>query len=229
MKMKAWFDQNKNWMIIILMVMVIGILALVLYQPFVSLLSDSQSFRLWLNQYGLLAYFIFGLINMAQVILVFLPGEIVEVLAGYCFGSINGCLVCMIASGIASSIIFLLMRHFHIDLIKLFYKKDKTDKFSFLTNTKNMTMVLFIIFLIPGTPKDLLTYLMPLTSIKFTSFLGITTLARIPSIITSTMVGDALFNQDFMISLIVYGITAILSGLGLYVYNRYIGAKEVKA
>ena len=229
MKMKAWFDQNKNWMIIILMVMVIGILALVLYQPFVSLLSDSQSFRLWLNQYGLLAYFIFGLINMAQVILVFLPGEIVEVLAGYCFGSINGCLVCMIASGIASSIIFLLMRHFHIDLIKLFFKKDKTDKFSFLTNTKNMTMVLFIIFLIPGTPKDLLTYLMPLTSIKFTSFLGITTLARIPSIITSTMVGDALFNQDFMISLIVYGITAILSGLGLYVYNRYIGAKEVKA
>ena len=229
MKMKAWFDQNKKWMIIILMVMVIGILALVLYQPFVSLLSDSQSFRLWLNQYGLLAYFIFGLINMAQVILVFLPGEIVEVLAGYCFGSINGCLVCMIASGIASSIIFLLMRHFHIDLIKLFFKKDKTDKFSFLTNTKNMTMVLFIIFLIPGTPKDLLTYLMPLTSIKFTSFLGITTLARIPSIITSTMVGDALFNQDFMISLIVYGITAILSGLGLYVYNRYIGAKEVKA
>lgn len=90
-----------------------------------------------------------------------------------------------------------------------------------------MTVLMFVIFLIPGTPKDILTYLMPLTSIKFISFLGITTLARIPSIITSTMVGDALFNQDFMISLIVYGLTAIISGIGLYVYNRFIAAKEV--
>lgn len=121
--MKQWCIHHQRILGFTIGILLIALLCLLLYQPFVSLLSNSHSFRLWLNQYGLFSYAIFGLINMAQVILVFLPGEIVEVLAGYCFGSINGCLVCMIASGVASSLIFLMMRHFHIDLVKLFFKK----------------------------------------------------------------------------------------------------------
>lgn len=228
--MKQWFQQNKRWLIILLMiVIVISGCCLLLYKPFMALVNDPHGFRNWLDQYGPFGWIIFILINMTQIILAFLPGEIIEVLAGYCYGSINGCLICMVASGIGSSIIFSLMRYFHIDLSKVFFDPSTTNKHHFLLKLEDhLSLVLFIVFLIPGTPKDILTYLMPLTKIKFTSFFMITTIARFPSIITSTMVGDALFGQDYMTSLIVYGITGILSILGLITYNRFIAKKEVR-
>ena len=228
--MKQWFSINRIGILkIAIVLLIIAILCALLYQPFVALLSDPSTFRQWLNQYGFFSYLIFSLINMAQIMLAFLPGEIVEVLAGYCFGLINGMLVCMIASGVASALIFLAIRHFHIDLLSLFFNDEATHQFRFLFDSRHLSIILFIIFLIPGTPKDILTYIMPLTKIRFTAFLMITTVARIPSIITSTMVGDALFSNDYMTSLIIYGITALLSGAGLYLYNRYIGTKEVRA
>ena len=228
--MKQWLQSNyRSILKIMIPVVLIAVLCAIVYRPFVTLLSDPTTFRQWLNHYGIFSYMVFTLINMAQIIWVFLPGEIVEVLAGYCFGCVNGMLICMIASAIASSLIFLAIRHFHIDLLSLFFKADEMDRFKFLDDSRHLSIILFVIFLIPGTPKDILTYIMPLTKIGFLSFLSITTIARIPSIITSTMVGDALFSNDWMTSLIVYGLTAILSGAGLYLYNRFIGAKEVKA
>ena len=81
-------------------------------------------------------------------------------------------------------------------------------------------MLCFLIFLIPGTPKDLLTYLIPLTEMKRSTFLFITTIARIPSIITSTIGGHALGIEDYMFSIIVFTVTGIISLIDLFIYNK---------
>lgn len=69
-------------------------------------------------------------------------------------------------------------------------------KLLFLKKEKNLELIIFIIFFIPGTPKDLLTYIAPFTRIKLKTFLLLTTFARIPSVITSTIGGNALSNQN---------------------------------
>ena len=90
----------------------------------------------------------------------------------------------------------------------------------FLQNKNKRNILCFIVFFIPGTPKDILTYLIPLTDMKLTTFLFITTIARIPSIITSTIGGHALGIADYSFSIIVFIITGIISLIGIYIYKR---------
>ena len=81
-------------------------------------------------------------------------------------------------------------------------------------------MLCFLIFFIPGTPKDALTYFIPLTDMKLSTFLFITTIARIPSIITSTIGGHAIGVENYIFSILVFVITGIISLVGLYVYKK---------
>ena len=95
--------------------------------------------------------------------------------------------VCVIGSMIGSALIFLLVRKLGERAVLRMFPQEKVEELAFLKHKEKLVGLLFIIFLIPGTPKDILTYCMPLTDIRFSSFLLITGLARIPSIITSTM------------------------------------------
>ena len=87
-------------------------------------------------------------------------------------------------------------------------------------------MLCFLIFFIPGTPKDALTYFIPLTDMKLSTFLFITTIARIPSIITSTIGGHAIGVENYIFSILVFVVTGIISLVGLYVYKK-ISQKKV--
>lgn len=87
-------------------------------------------------------------------------------------------------------------------------------------------MLCFLIFFIPGTPKDALTYFIPLTDMKLSTFLFITTIARIPSIITSTIGGHAIGVENYIFSILVFVITGIISLVGLYIYKK-ISQKKV--
>ena len=79
---------------------------------------------------------------------------------------------------------------------------------------------MFVLFLIPGTPKDLLTYIIGLTPMKLGTFLGLTTLARLPSIISSTVTGSLTQKGNLTAALITYGITAIVSAVCVLWYRR---------
>ena len=82
-----------------------------------------------------------------------------------------------------------------------------------------------LLFFIPGTPKDLLVYIGALLPIKPMHFILISTFARFPSIISSTMVGNSLTKGEWIISLIIYGITFVITAIGIYVSKRK-GGKE---
>ena len=187
-------------------VMMIGVLSLCVW-PLFSRLSADQALWQDLMRHPLLAQGAMSVVMALQVVLAFLPGEPVELLCGYLFGTIGGMAVCVIGSMIGSALIF--------------FPQEKVEELAFLKHKEKLVGLLFIIFLIPGTPKDILTYCMPLTDIRFSSFLLITGLARIPSIITSTMGASTFRMGEYGIMAAVLGITALLSLGGLWLY-RYI-------
>ena len=76
--------------------------------------------------------------------------------------------------------------------MRVFFPQEKIDKLRFLRDQKRLTRIAFLLFLIPGTPKDIMTYCVGLTNMKLSTWMVICTLARIPSILTSTLGGDAL-------------------------------------
>lgn len=199
--------------------LMISILCLCLYQPFVEFFKDPSRLRSELQSYGVVGELILVMIMCLQVILIFLPGEIVEIAAGYLYGSIGGLIICLLGSAMGSTLIYVFVQKYGMKFIHKFIDTDKFKEFHFLQNKEQLNILCFIVFFIPGTPKDLLTYFIPLTDMKLSTFLFITTIARIPSIITSTVGGNAIGVENYMFSIIVFGLTGIVSLIGLFIYK----------
>ena len=100
--------------------------------------------------------------------------------------------------------------------------KEKLKTYNFLNNPKKIHIYFFILFLIPGLPKDIFLYLVPFLPIKFTSFLIISSIARIPSILSSTIVGKSLIDGNYLTSFIVFGIFAVLGVIGILFNDKII-------
>lgn len=132
----------------------------------------------------------------------------------------------MIGIVVGSVFVFLMVRAFGKRLVALFFPIEKIEAIPILRNTQRLTLPSFIIFMIPGTPKDILTYCAGLTPMKFSSWLLIAGVARIPPVITSTLSGSALGEGQYSVAIIVFAATMALSVVGLLVYHRM--SKQVK-
>jgi len=103
--------------------------------------------------------------------------------------------------------------------VEAVFPREKIDALPLLNNEKALNATAFLLFFIPGTPKDLLTYAAGLTKIKVLPWVLLTSVARLPSIITSTVSGSALGTQQYVLAAVVFGLTALLSGAGFLVYR----------
>lgn len=188
-------------------------------KPMINFVSEPEKFRLWVNESGIWSRFVFVGMTAFQVIIALIPGEPLELGAGYAFGAIEGTFLCVIGVTIGSVIVFFLVRRYGVKLVEVFFTYEKIKSLKFLHNEKKLSLTVLIVFLLPGTPKDLLTYFVGLTKIKASKFLAIVSLARIPSIITSTMGGGALGEKDYKAAVIVLAVTAAISIIGWIIYK----------
>ncbi len=222
--------KNKKIISIISVIMVI-IFSLAIFffigKPLISFVSQPQKFRDWVEGFGIFGRLIFVAMIVLQVVIAIIPGEPFEMAAGYAFGTVEGTLLCILGAVIGSAIIFMLVRKFGVMLLEVFFSREKIDSLKFLQNTKKLTLLFFIIMLIPGTPKDLLSYFAPLTKMSLKNWVLIVAVSRIPSVVTSAISGDALGSENYILAIISLAITAILSLIGIVIYKR-ISDKENK-
>ena len=158
-----------------------------------------------------------------QIFLPILPGEPVEVLAGMCFGTFGGLMIVFLGAFISSCIIFFGVRKFGRNFIYSFVKKDKLEKLEkseWFSNPKKIYSILFILFFIPGAPKDLLIYLGGLLPIKPMKFILISTFARFPSIISSTIAGSSLVNGNWWLIILTYALTLLFAVMVAWLVKR---------
>jgi len=139
------------------------------------------------------------------------------------YGAIGGLIVIFLGAFLSSFIIFFLVRKFGRNFIYSFVSKDKIDKIEnskWFSNPKKLDTILFILFFIPGTPKDLFVYIGGLLPIKPVRFLMISTFARFPSIISSTIAGSNLVSGNWLVIAITYFITFAIAGIIIYIFNK---------
>ena len=160
--------------------------------------------------------------QVLQILLIVLPGEPFEVLAGMCYGTWGGYIFITISILITNIIIFFTVRKLGKKYLYNFFQKEKVEKVmnsKLFKNPRNIEFVLFILFFLPASPKDLFVYIGGLLPIKPIRFFTIATLARFPSIITSTMVGAHISNGNWKTSLIIYLISFVVAVLTIYLVN----------
>ena len=193
--------------------------------------ENGNVLRSLIDEHHFLSAVIMVLICMAQVVIAFIPGEVVEVAAGYAFGAWWGAVLCTLGITMGSIISIWLARRFGRKLIEAFYPREKLDSMPVLSDPKKRNVFVALLFLIPGTPKDLITYIIGLTEMSIPLYVVISSLCRFPSIIMSTLSGDAMGEQKWMTALWFFVITGVLSGIGylIYVYiQRKIGKGKSK-
>ena len=189
-------------------------------RPMIQFVSDPEKFRNWVNESGIWGRICFVLMVMFQVIVAFVPGEPLEIGAGYAFGTFEGTLLCIAGITRGSIIVFELVRKFGIKLVEVFFTFEKIKSAKFLQDEKKLALITFLMFFLPGTPKDLLTYVLGLSKVKRTDLLILAGVARLPSIITSTVGGSLLGTEKYLFAVIVFGITFLISAAGWIIYNR---------
>ncbi len=194
--------------------------------PLVKYVSEPEKFRLLVDSWGIFGAFAYVIILIFQIIFAFIPGEPFEILAGYAFGAVEGTILCLLGSCIGSAIVFSLTRKFGIKFVELFFSAEKIKSVKFLNDKKKIHFLIFIIFFIPGTPKDLLSYVAGLTPIGFWQYLVLSTVAKIPSIITSTIGGSFMGDQQYHFAIITFVITGLVSLIGILIYNRFCDKQE---
>ena len=193
-------------------------------------LSDPELVRERIGEHYGLGALALVLLSAVQVIVALVPSEVVGIAAGYVFGSWMGALLCLIGIVLGSCTTILLVRTWGTKFVYAFYPKEKIDSLPIINNPTKRNFLTFILFLIPGTPKDLFTYAIGLTNMSIPLYIALTTAARFPSVILSTVSGSAAGDRNYIKAIVFVIVTAVISGIGLLIYKRFSkkqnGAKQ---
>lgn len=221
------YERRRKWLAGISLGIVT--LLLMLVTLFVSgwLRSFSQEdFRDYVRSFGALGPLVVLGLQILQVFIALIPGEVVESAAGFVLGPWLGTAICYLGIAMASALIFTLTRRYGVRLVEIFVPRERINELRFLNTEQKRNTLIFLLFFIPGTPKDLLTYFVGLTDMKLRTFLWLSLVARIPSVITSTFGGHLLMEERYIGAVILYTITGLLSLLGMVGYNIYLKKKQ---
>lgn len=183
-------------------------------------LADARAVRAFVSDHAFVSRLAMLGINIVQVLLAFLPGEPVELASGYAFGFWEGTALCLVASGLATSAIYWATRRWGWKLVGLFFDRSLFDRFSWLKSAKRLELIMLIVFLIPGTPKDFLTYFAGLTNMRFLPVVLIATFGRIPSIVTSTIAASAVGSGNWPLVACTLVASAFLLAVSGLMYRR---------
>ncbi len=182
--------------------------------------ENPQIFRDFVEEHYIIGAVMMFTLFVIQVILALIPGGLLEIACGYAFGSIMGSIISVAGIMTGSALTIFLVRLFGRKFAELFYPKEKLDSISILKDKKKRNLLVFIVFLIPGTPKDLLTYVVGLTDMSIPQYLLITGIARTPAIVISTIGGDALGLENYWQGLLFLGGLILVSGIGVFIYKK---------
>ena len=197
-------------------------------RPLVRFASRPEEFRLWVDGHGLLGMAAYVGMVFLQVVVAVIPGEPLEISGGYAFGAVQGTVLCMLGAFLGSVVVFAFVRRFGRELVEVFFPKEKIESLRFLQSSPKRDLLFWLVFVVPGTPKDLLCYFAGLTDLSWGKWLLICSLGRVPSIVTSTVGGNALGGKNYLFAILVFAGTLAVSAIGLLIYRGLCRRHEKK-
>lgn len=189
-------------------------------KPLIILFSNPEIIKAKVVELGWAARLIYIIVLIFQVVVAVIPGEVFEIAAGYAFGVWEGTALCILGECLGSLVVFFLVRRFGMKLVGLFFNNEKIAQLNFLKTDSKRNIIFMILYILPGTPKDLLGYFYGLTDMPFGLYLIICSVGRFPSVISSTFGGNALGTSDFVFAIGVFAITLVISGVGMLIYQK---------
>ncbi len=187
--------------------------------PIVKTAKDPEAFRSWIEGMGMWGKAAYVAVCFLQVLVAIIPGGPIELAGGYAFGHVEATVLSTIGLGLGSVAVFLLVRKFGRSLLEVFFRKEQIEELKFLRTNRRRDIIILILFLAPGTPKDLLCFYCGLTDMPFLLFFLISTFARIPAAWLSSIGGSAMNSKSYTIAIIAAVVIVSMTVLGIVGYR----------
>ena len=217
--------QKRSIIFLVVFLGFTGIIGLI----FMPVLRDLQNpeyrevFSAWITGFGRLGFIVFFCIQYLQNLTAVIPvGGLLQVAAGAAFGLWPAFFILKACFILSTLTIFFIIRKFGSGLIIRLLGDDALDSWAFLRNEKNTSFVIFILFFIPGLPKDTMTYLIAMTKFPLYQFLPIVIIARFPAMFSGALMGDAVIHGNWVLFLLLFGFSALAGILGIQFRGRIL-------
>lgn len=184
------------------------------------LFSSAQRLREWVWGWGVWAPLVFIAVQALQVIVFVIPGEVPQIAGGYLFGAWLGTLLSVTGILIGSAASFFLARTLGKPFVEALFARDQIERIEALLESQSARIVFFLLFLIPGIPKDILCYVAGVSPMRFPFFAAASTLGRLPGIVGSAIIGSAAAASRWLLMGIIGGAAVVLFVLGLLLRPR---------
>lgn len=209
-----------NIVLLVLLIVIISYISIVYVPDLTKMFSNPSKFRSYLLSFGSHSVLVFCAFQVLQVLIAPIPGELLQVAGGYIYGIWWGTLYSMLGIYSGSIIAFYIARWLGWPLLRVFLPADKMEHLSFLLNSQKSIIGIFIIFLIPGIPKDVLSYVAGATPVNFANFFIAASLGRLPGIFMSAYIGSSLQGQNYTAAMGVTLVSLLLFILGISLQKR---------
>ena len=160
---------------------------------------------------GPLGFLILLAMQFMQIVVAFIPGEVVQMAAGMMYGPWLGAAVILLGCIISSAFVFVVVHRLGAPFVQDMVPTKYLDKFRAFEESGKLSIVVFILFLIPAMPKDTFTYLVPLTNMRMRDFLILSNVGRIPGIVISTYAANGLVDGNITQSIIIFAVVAVIA------------------
>jgi uncharacterized membrane protein YdjX (TVP38/TMEM64 family) len=186
------------------------------------LVSNPKKFRDFILSYGELSSLVFILFQVIQVVIAFIPGEVVQIAGGYIYGTLLGTLYSLIGITAGCVIVFFTVRLLGFHLVKQLVSENKLQKFYDLINKPGSELVIFLLFFLPGLPKDVLVYICGLTPVKPLQFFIIIIAARLPAMVGASFIGANIQRENYYTAITITVISCVLFVIGFLFKDKII-------
>ena len=213
--MKTSLKRKIRILVLFIFIVMITAFLRYIYVRDIHMLTNVKGIEKWLQSFGKLGSMMFILLQIMQVIVFFIPGEFIQASGGYLYGTVVGTLLSVCGILIGSVITFIIAKKFGDRLLrKILPLKDYNKILSLISKPRNR-LIIFVLHLLPGFPKDMLGYVSGITSIKLKEFIIISTIARFPGIVISSYIGSNIYDKNYIIVTFTLIIICIILFVGI--------------
>ncbi len=189
------------------------------YPDFLNQFTTMEGVNEFLDKYQAASIFVYLGLQVLQIVVSIIPGQFIQIAGGYAFGIWMGYLLSLVGIGLGSSVAFGLARVLGRDGVHLLFGEERISKFVKQLNSKRAFAILFVLFAVPGLPKDLVTYAAGISHFGFKPFLILSLVARTPALMGTLIMGSML-NKESYIGLIIFLILTAILCVFLYIYRH---------
>ena len=188
---------------------IIGVSTFILYETgLISFFLNKEKMMNFLNSLGPLSFMGFIFLQASQVIISPIPGEVTGLIGGFLYGKFLGIILSTIGLTAGSLIAFSLSKWLGRPFVEKFVRKETMERYDYLLHHKGAFLI-FLLFLIPGFPKDLLCYILGLGHLNTKEFLVISTIGRFMGTVLLTLGGDYIRHHQYYRFFILTGVAIV--------------------